>query len=243
MTAAWCWILAAATKPLTTGNAICFFVLGFFLCFRIFVCFGFVGGVFFCWFWRDFICLVWVFWYFFHEENKLSVTSCVPNQLCPLQLSSLCFKSRVACVNCYRVTTQSGPKIEVILLSGVFQLSFLLTENQSHLLFSHYFYSSWTYVCIYIWFIYCCLHMESLRFSENWCHKALGWTVLRKDCSHEDLLLNLKPQLCRKISAFLDLVLVIKQEAEVASIQCVRVGNDWDLLCLLIRNSTESISN
>lgn len=63
--------------------------------------------------------------------------------------------------------------------------------------------------------------MWSLCFPANCCHKALGCTVLRKDCSLEDLLPNLKLQLRREMSAFPDLVLMIKQEAEVANIQCL----------------------
>lgn len=77
------------------------------------------------------------------------------------------------------------------------------------------------YIYVYIALSYSCLYMWSLCFPANCCHKALGCTVLRKDCSLEDLLPNLKLQLRREVSAFPDLVLMIKQEAEVANIQCL----------------------
>lgn len=47
---------------------------------------------------------------------------------------------------------------------------------------------------------------------------------LGKACSLEDLLLHLKLQPYRKKSASPGLVLMIKQEAEVASIQCLPCG-------------------
>lgn len=120
---------------------------------------------------------------------------------------------------------QSGLKNQVISSLGYFILDFSwLFERQSRPLFSHYLYSSWMYACVYIGFIYCSLYMWSFCFPANWCHKVLGWTVLRKDCSLEDLLLNLKLQMCRKMSAFPDLVLMIKQDTEVASIQCLPCG-------------------
>lgn len=116
-------------------------------------------------------------------------------------------------------------KIKWFSLLGYFILDFSwLFERQSRPLFSHYLYSSWMYACVYIGFNYGSLYMWSFCFPANWYHKVLGWTVLRKDCSLEDLLFNLKLQMCRKMSAFPDLVLMIKQDTEVASIQCFPCG-------------------
>lgn len=115
----------------------------------------------------------------------------------------------------------SGLKNQVILLllTRYFSLGFSrLFKRQSHRLSFHCLCSSWMYMYVYIAVIYSCLYMWSLCFPANCCHKALGWTVLRKDCSLENLLPNMKLQPCRKMSAFPDLVLMIKQEEEVASI-------------------------
>lgn len=129
-------------------------------------------------------------------------------------------------INCYGVIIRVTRKIKWFSLLGCFSPGFSwLFERQSHLLFSHYLYISWMYVYVYIDFIYCCSYMWSLCFPANCYHKALVWTVLRKDC--EDLLLNLKLQLCRKMSAFPDLVLMIKQETEVSSIYSV--SSMWEI--------------
>lgn len=143
----------------------------------------------------------------------------------PIATSQFVLQELVELMNCYRVIIRVLQKIKWFSLLGCFSLGFSwLFERQSRLLFPHCLYSSWMYVYVYIGFIYCCSYMQRLCFPANCCHKALAWTVLRKDCSLEDLLLNLKLQLCRKMSAFPDLVLIIKQDAEVTSIQCLPCG-------------------